>query len=282
MWRRGRVERLPLPVERRFRTAPRSFGSLTGWLSALVSDSTITLRQFDTGHSGWENKLLTSKGYGRSLRRACFDFALVAVSVLVTVNCGSAVEPLIPTSTRTPVPTPQGRHVSVDLHLSDGTSSELTAGQREEFEILITVDTNGELVTAGDATLGWDHEALVARGFLHGDLIGSSPLGLYELTGAGNAGQGELHYQVHDSADPDITPPGILARFRFKVGDGSLGMPTADGGDYTIVIGTGILTDDRTPPTSGAAPGAALKSRFEGASYETYLRNASVVVHVAK
>ena len=140
------------------------------------------------------------------------------------------------------------------------------------------MDTNGEVVTAGDVAITWNDRALVARHFIHGDLIGRSPFGLYELTGAGDVGQGQLHYRVHDATDPNTTPPGIMARFRFKVGDGSIGTPDAESGDYTISIVTATLTDDRTPISSDPN----LESRLAGASYETFVRNASVVVRVAE
>ena len=175
----------------------------------------------------------------------------------------------VPTSL--PVPTPQGSHVKLDLRLNDG-DSEVTAKPGDELQVLVHVDTNGELVTAGMVRISWDPAALVARGFVHGDLIGSSPRGGYGLVGPANGQQGELAYAVYDENDPDVTPPGTLVTITFMVGDGSFGNPLAEAGRYAIRLESATLTDDPTAVTS-----PDLEVQFESVSYETYIRDAFVV-----
>ena len=208
------------------------------------------------------------------MRKLFAGTILLALVLTVGTGCGSETEADTPTPTSLPVPTPQGSHVKLDLRLDDG-DSEVTARPGDEFEVLVHVDTNGEVVTAGMVRISWDPSALVARGFVHGDLIGSSPFGGYSLIGPANGQQGELAYAIYDENDPDVTPPGALVTITFMVADGSIGNPLAEAGQYVIRLESATLTDDRTAVTS-----PDLSVQFESVSYETYIRDA-VVVNVA-
>ena len=209
------------------------------------------------------------------MRNFLFGTVLLTLVLSIVPGCGSETEADTPTPTSLPVPTPRGSHVKLDLRLDDG-SIEVTARPGDEFEVLVHVDTNGELVTAGMVRISWDPSALVARGFVHGDLIGSSPFGGYGLIGPASGQQGELAYAVYDENDPDLTPPGTLVTIRFMVADGSIGNPLAEAGQYPIRLKSATLTDDMTAVTS-----PDLDVLFESVSYETYIRDA-VVVNVTK
>ena len=196
---------------------------------------------------------------------------LLALLLAVAPGCGSETEPDIPAPTSMPVPTPQGRHVKLDLRLDSG-DSEVIAKPGDELQVLVHVDTNGELVTAGTVRISWDPAALVARGFVHGDLIGSAPQGGYSLIGPANGQQGELAYAVYDHVDPVVTPSGTMVTIRFMVADGSIGNPLAEAGRYAIRLKTATLTDDVAAVTS-----PDLDILFESVPYETYIRGAVVV-----
>lgn len=210
------------------------------------------------------------------MRRVFVGTLLLALLSTVAAGCGSQAESATPIPTSLPVPTPQGRHVKLDLRL-DGAATEVTAKAGDELQVFVLVDTNGELVTLGRVRLRWDPAALVARGFVHGDLIGSSPSGGYALIGPANGYQGELSYTVWDEMEPAVTPSGTLVTISFMVADGSIGNPLAEAGRYTIRLENATLTDDTTAGTFEDD----LLARFESASYETFIRDA-VVVTVAE
>jgi hypothetical protein len=158
--------------------------------------------------------------------------------------------------------------------------SEIALALGDEFTVVVNADTNGEVVTVGQVELDWDASALAALEFSHGDLIGSAPMGGYALTGPQGVLQGSLRYTVFDQNLPDETPPGVLARFKFRVVDGRFGEPRAEDGAFPIRLIRATLTDDTTgsdlaslmslPPMS-ELPG------FEGSGIEAVLRGGVVV-----
>lgn len=123
---------------------------------------------------------------------------------------------------------------------------EITLEPGDEFTVVVNADTNGEVVTAGRVELDWDASALVAVEFSHGDLRGTSPMGEYALTGPQGVLQGSLRYAVFDNELPDETPPGVLAKFKFRVADGSFGESRAEEGAFPIELTGAVVTDDRT------------------------------------
>ena len=64
--------------------------------------------------------------------------------------------------------------------------------------------------------------------------IGSAPMGGYALTGPQGVLQGSLRYTGFDQDLPDETPPGVLARFKFRVVDGRFGEPRSEEGAFPI------------------------------------------------
>ena len=208
---------------------------------------------------------------------------VLAIALAAVVGCDDSdadqpPAPQEPSPSPTPAPLSPGQ-VGVSLGILRGwpgsgpIASETTLEPGDEFTVVVNADTNGEVVTAGQVELDWDASALAAVEFLDGDLIGSAPLGGYELTGPPGVLQGRLRYTVHDQELPDETPPGVLARFKFRVVDGRFGEPRAKEGAYPIELTRAAVTDDTTEI---ASPGDELL-RLERSGLEAVLRGGVVI-----
>ena len=215
------------------------------------------------------------------LRSQVATVLVLAIALAAVVGCDDADQPPAPhepSSSPTGVPLSPGQ-VGVSLGILRGWPgsgpivSEIILEPGDEFTVVVNADTNGEVVTVGQVELDWDASALTAVTFLHGDLIGSTPFGGYELTGPPGVLQGSLRYSVWDYELPDETPPGVLARFKFRVADGRFGEPRAEQGAFPIELTWAAVTDDTTEIT----PQPRGRLRFERSGIEAVLRGAVVV-----
>ena len=190
------------------------------------------------------------------LRSQVATVLVLAIALAAVVGCGDADQPPAPTEpspSPTVVPPLSPGQVGVSLGIERGWPgsgpivSEIVLEPGDEFTVVVNAETNGEVMTGGQVELDWDAAALVAVDFLHGDLIGSAPhQGGYELTGPEGVNQGSLRYWVYDQKLPDETPPGVLARFKFRVADGRFGEPRAEEGAFPIALTRAAVTDDTT------------------------------------
>ncbi len=219
------------------------------------------------------------------LRSQVVTVLVLAIALAAVIGCNGADQPTValePSPTVGPLSPGQ---VGVSLGILRGwpgsgpTASEIILQPGDEFTVVVNVDTNGEFVTVGQVELDWDASTLAAVEFLHGDLIGSAPLGEYGLTGPQGVLQGSLKYTVWDQELPDETPPGVLAKFKFRVVDGSFGEPPAEEGAYSIELTRAAVTDDTTEGDEApnpAGPGPKLL-QFERSGIEAVLQGAVVV-----
>ena len=218
------------------------------------------------------------------LRSQVATVLVLAIALAAVVGCDDADQPPAkpePISSPTVVPPLSPGQVGVSLGILRGWPgtgpivSETTFEPGDEFTVVVNADTNGEALTGGQVELEWDASALIAVEFLHGDLIGSGsapPQGGYELTGPQGVLQGGLRYKAYDQELPDETPPGVLARFKFRVADGRFGEPRAEEGAFPIELTWAAVTDETeiTPQPFG-------RLRFERSGIEAVLRGAVVV-----
>lgn len=187
-----------------------------------------------------------------TLRSRVATVLAFAIVLAAFVGCSSVDQPSAPpeaTPTVGPLSTGQ---VGVSLGIMQGwpgsgpVVGEAVFEPGDEFTVVVNADTNGEVVTVGQVELSWDASALSAVEFLDGDLIGSAPQGEYELTGVPGVLQGGLIHTVWDQELPDETPPGVLARFKFRVVDGGFGEDRAEEEAYLIKLTRAAVTDDTT------------------------------------
>ena len=197
------------------------------------------------------------------LRSQVATVLALAVALAAVIGCDDAGQPPVPhepSPSPTVVPLSPGQ-VGVSLGILRGWPgtgpivSEAALEPGDEITVVVNADTNGEVVTVGLVELNWDASALAAVEFLHGDLIGSTPYGGYALTGPRGVNQGSLKYTVYDYELPDETPPGVLARFKFRVVDGRFREPRAE-----VRERFGLSSRGQQGPTIGQRPHHLAKS----------------------
>lgn len=190
------------------------------------------------------------------LGRQMATILMFTIVLAAAVGCNSVDKPsAAPEPTPTVGPLSSGQvGISLDLQpgwLGSGTiASDIELMPGDEFTVVVNADTNGEVVTAGQIELNWDASALAALEYTDGGLIGSAPLGGYELTGPHGVLQGGLRYTVWDQELPGETPSGVLAKFKFRVVDDRFGKAEAEEGTYSITLANAGISNDRVELTS--------------------------------